>query len=42
VHIVKQRSELAKIIEVWLELPEHMKQFIKALLETCKTVQDKE
>jgi len=39
--IVEQRPELARIIEAWAELPEHIKLSIKALVETCKTTQGK-
>jgi hypothetical protein len=41
-HIVEQHPELARVIEAWPELPEHIKQSIKALLETCKTTQSNE
>ena len=34
--------DLAEIVAVWLELPEHIKQSIKALVQACKVSQSRQ
>jgi len=40
-HIIEQCPELARIIEAWPELPVHIKQSIRTLIEAVKAT-DKE